>query len=361
MSQHSFSNPQAAEPELPPDDYCTPALVIFEERVLHNLRQTAQAAGGMHRLMPHLKTHRAPWIVRLLIENGVTAFKGSTVAEIEMAVEAGASKVLLSYPTASRNNILRFLACTRKNPEVEFSTLVDTPEAAEIWKKELTSSDTNVGLRVDLDPGLGRTGLLPGDKALDLARSIAEFAKFVGWHVYDGNVKGSVDERRGQVEALAAKVRDLNAKLAAEGIDADTVAGGSYTFDLWPEDVAAFVSPGSWTYSSAQHDIELQHLQWLPAAFVLTTVVSSRPGTMTLDAGCKAISPDKPLAERFRWDGAIRLMNEEHTVVSGESLAGQRLLLIPQHACTTAYMYDVAIVKTVSGTWETRPQLGSKR
>jgi hypothetical protein len=34
-------------------------------------------------------------------------------------------------------------------------------------------------------------------------------------------------------------------------------------------------------------------------------IVSAHAGTATLDAGSKAISPDKPMSERFRWPGKI--------------------------------------------------------
>ncbi len=55
-------------------------------------------------------------------------------------------------------------------------------------------------------------------------------------------------------------------------------------------------------------------------------------------------------------------MNEEHTVVEGDNLSvGDRVLLIPQHACTTAYLYDSALVKTIDGRWQRRPQMGSAR
>jgi hypothetical protein len=40
-------------------------LVVFENKVLHNLTRTAEACGGIERLMPHVKTHRAPWVVKL--------------------------------------------------------------------------------------------------------------------------------------------------------------------------------------------------------------------------------------------------------------------------------------------------------
>ncbi len=99
-----------AGPELPPDSTATPSFIVFEERVRHNLRRTAEACGGIGRLMPHLKTHRAPWMVELLLSQGVRAFKAATVAEVEMAVSAGAPHVTWAYPTASSANIARFVS-----------------------------------------------------------------------------------------------------------------------------------------------------------------------------------------------------------------------------------------------------------
>jgi D-serine deaminase-like pyridoxal phosphate-dependent protein len=70
--------------KLPNEPIETPCFLIYEDGVRHNLRRTAEAAGGIHRLMPHVKTHRAPWIVKLLLEEGVAAFKCATLAEVEM-------------------------------------------------------------------------------------------------------------------------------------------------------------------------------------------------------------------------------------------------------------------------------------
>jgi D-serine deaminase-like pyridoxal phosphate-dependent protein len=140
------------------------------------------------------------------------------------------------------------------------------------------------------------------------------------------------------------------------------IAGGSYTFDAWPHALADFVSPGSWAYSSAQHDLELRPLGWTPSAYVLATVISRNGATATLDAGSKAISPDKPLGERFRWDGKIVMMSEEHAVVeSADLVVGDRVMLLPRHACTTAYLYPRAMVLTTEGSWEMREQLGNRR
>lgn len=348
--------------ELPNEAIETPCFVIFEDEVRHNLRRTAAACGGVSRLMPHVKTHRAPWIVDLLLSEGVAAFKTATLAEVEMVLQAGAKNVTWAYPTVNAANVRRFVEAARHHADAELVGMVDSDLGLEIWRAALEDGPPNIRLRVDLDPGLGRSGAPLSATAVALARAVHSLGRLAGWHIYDGHVKGDLETRRSQVSALADKVAELQDLLRDKTITCDVVAGGSYTFDLWPADLVRYVSPGSWTYSSAQHDIELAHLGWHPAAFVLTTVISTRPGRATLDAGAKAISPDKPLADRFRSDGKIILMNEEHTVVESSHLrTGERVLLMPQHACTTAYLYDDALVRTSDGRWERRRQLGSAR
>jgi D-serine deaminase-like pyridoxal phosphate-dependent protein len=353
-----------ATPRYPyPDEECmTPCFVIFEDAVRHNLARTIVACGDVRRLMPHVKTHRASWIVRLLGELGVQAFKCATPAEVEMVLAAGAARVTWAYPAVNPANVGRLLAIARRYPQAHVTGMVDSAEGLAVWTAQLSETDVNVGLRVDIDVGMGRTGIAPTPAALELALAVNETARFVGWHVYDGHVKGDRDSRREKVSSSAASMAVLQENLRSRGIDVDIVAGGSYTFDLWPPELASYVSPGSWTFSSAQHDLELSDLGWLPAAFVLTTVTSLHDGTATLDAGSKAIAPDKGVAERFRWEGRILSMSEEHTVVeAGEFLIGDRLYLMPQHACTTAYLYDKALVMTSSGKWDYRAQLGCIR
>ena len=62
--------------------------------------------------------------------------------------------------------------------------------------------------------------------------------------------------RHARVAAIVEKVAALMHAADAEGLSTRLIAGGSYTFDLWPHTLADFVSAGSWTYLSAQHDLE---------------------------------------------------------------------------------------------------------
>lgn len=366
MPRHaaSPSGPQFLwqSPILPPASAETPAFVICEAGVLHNLDLAIAAAGGPDRLMPHVKTHRAGWIVEACRARGVDAFKSATLAEVALVAGAGAQTVTWAYPTVNPANIARLLDLARAHPKTHFAALIDSDTGLAVWRAALKDAPANIGLRVDLDPGMGRTGAPMNQSAVALARALADLGRLDGWHLYDGHLGGPRAGRIAAVAAEATALAALNRQLEGLGLNADLVAGGSYSFDLWPEHGARYVSPGSWTFSSDQHDQELAELAWMPAAFVLATVISRHGDTVTLDAGVKAISPDKPLAERFRTEGEIVLMSEEHSVVRGtDHQVGDRVLLLPRHACTTAYLYTQAWVHTRDGQWERRPQLGATR
>jgi len=133
---------QTAEPEqsvhrLPNEPVETPCFLIYEDAVRHNLRRTAEAAGGIDRLMPHVKTHRAPWIVKLLLEQGVTAFKCATLAEVEMVLENGGLSVTWAYPTVNAATLMRFVDLAKRFPDAQLIGLVDSERGISAWRETL--------------------------------------------------------------------------------------------------------------------------------------------------------------------------------------------------------------------------------
>jgi 3-hydroxy-D-aspartate aldolase len=354
------------DPTLPlPDfDVETPCFVVMESAVDHNLQQTAALAGGASRMVPHVKTHRSPWVVRHLVELGVTAFKTATPREVEMVLQAGAKEVVWSYPTPGPAAIARVVAAADTHPEARVTGLVDNELGLAAWLKALgVGQHPNVDLRVDIDPGMARTGAAMGDAAISLARAVSAAGRFGGWHVYDGHIQDlDLDARETKFLALQSQLDQMFEQAEQLGLPRDIVGGGSYTFSLWAKHTKARVSPGSWVYSNAQHQAEQPHRGWKVAAYVLATVLSERGGTLTLDVGSKAISPDMPMTKRFVGMEEIVSMKEEHTIATCPNLSpGDRVALVPRHTCTTAYLYRRALVLTRRGTWEYREQLGCER
>lgn len=351
--------------DLPRPDFpvSTPCFVILEDAVRHNLDQTATLAGGVDRLVPHIKTHRSPWLLDLQVRAGVTAFKAATLREVRLAADAQAKEVIWAYPTLNAAALSEFVDMARHYPATRFVGLVDSREGVQRWEEAVVTAPTNVGLRVDLDPGMGRTGISMDEKALELAVAVKDLGRWDGWHLYDGHIQDvDLNVRTQRVAQVQQRFAELAQRGVEQGCKDDLVAGGSYSFALWAKHTDARVSPGSWIYSSSQHQAELGDFGWKVGAYVLATVLSQRDGTVTLDAGSKAISPDMPLETRFYVDGRIRGIKEEHSIVETQSLTpGELVALVPRHACTTAYLYRNAWVQTQQGGWEQRPQLGCER
>lgn len=349
---------------MPPGQVETPCLIIDHQGVRDNLDAVLKLCGGAERLVPHVKTHRAPWLVADLVNMGLSAFKVATPAEVEMVLAAGAQECVWAYPSVNEAAIERVIAAARAHPTARVGALVHNAAGLEIWRRCLGSArPAPVQLRIDLDTGMHRTGLRIGDDAAAMARRISDDELFSGWHAYDGHITDAeIEHRRERVVSVAEDLFNFVEQAQPNAGPTDLIVGGSYTFDLWPQRPWLRVSPGSWVYSSLRHGIDLPHLGWHQAAFVLATVIRRDGGDATLDAGAKAIGADMPLGERFAWAGQIKLMSEEHSVVEDDhSHVGDRVLLTPGHACTTSYLYPVAWVRGLNGSWERREQLGSRR
>ena len=349
---------------MPPGEPMTPCLVIDHAAVRHNLERTAQAVGGVERLIPHVKTHRAPWLVADLLAQGVRVFKTATPAEVEMVLAAGAGEVLWAYPSVQGSAVERVIAAARQHPEARVSALVDSRPGFDLWHARLDGARPSpVRLYLDIDPGLGRSGVPFGPVARELAADLARAGVFAGWHLYEGHLHDPDRERRAAaVGRIASDLFDFLAEADPDPDASDIVAGSSYTFDLWPPHPRLRLSPGSWVFSSLRHARDLAHLGWRQGAYVLATVITGHGETVTLDAGLKAVGSDLPLGERFGWPDEIREMTEEYAVVgAAEMTIGERVLLTPGHACTTAYLYPEAWVRGLDGQWRIRPQMGIQR
>ena len=76
----------------------SPALVIYYDRLLDNIRRLKKMVGDDSRIRPHVKTNKMPEVCRLLQQHYITRFKCATIAEAEMLAQINAEDVLLAYP-----------------------------------------------------------------------------------------------------------------------------------------------------------------------------------------------------------------------------------------------------------------------
>lgn len=330
----------------------SPSLLIFEERLDHNLDWMIQTAGGVARLFPHMKTHKMAEVLRRFVQRGITRVKCATIAEAELAAREGMHEILIAHSLVGPKK-QRFQQLGQTYPAVHWSTLVDSMEEVESWAQFAQDQPFLIRLYVDINVGMDRSGHPVDDRLIRLVEKIQSFPNLhlEGFHVYDGHLRQSnLHERLDKIESGIAP---FYAFLEAHQLTHfRVVAGGSPAFPVHARHQNRFCSPGTGIFWDSGYGNSLPEQKFLPAALVLARVISKpAPGLITVDAGHKSMASENPLANRLTWlnaptDYHWKSQSEEHGVleVTDDSAyaLGDVLYGLPYHVCPTVNLYDEA-------------------
>ena len=342
------------------EDVFTPALIVYPEIVASNIARTLHLLGGdANRWRAHIKTAKLAYTLRMLVERGVSNFKCATTLELLVACRSGAADVLLAYPVIGAN-ARRVREVANQFPNVRISVLAENEEQVRQWR------GAAVGVFIDINPGMNRTGIEQGrtDQVVGIVRAVADAGlDFHGLHYYDGQY-GGLDEPQ-RTEAAHAGY-DLLLKLVSairgNGMSVpEVITAGTPTFPcslsykgFQQGGFIHRVSPGTIVYCDATSLAQLPcEYGYAPAVLVLTRVVS-RPhtGIVTCDAGHKAVSADAGVPTCVVV-GHLELTplapSEEHLPMALERGTpgpeiGEPLYLLPRHICPTVNNFDCALL-----------------
>jgi D-serine deaminase-like pyridoxal phosphate-dependent protein len=346
-------------------DALSPGLLVYPDLVDSNLQRMIARVGDANRLRPHIKTHKLPQIVARQVELGITKCKAATIAEAEMAADAGARDILLAAQLVGPN-VTRFLTLMRAFPDVAFSTLVDEPAVLAQLAESAAAAGQVIEVLLDLDIGQHRTGIAPGPKAVELYQQIGAHRalRAGGLHAYDGHLHQSdLAERTAASEEAFAPVIALRAELQRMGLPIPrVVCGGTPTFPIHAVREGVECSPGTCVLWDAGYAKKLPDLDFENAAVLITRVIS-RPtaNRICLDLGHKAVASEMPHPRVIfpaLPDARAVGHNEEHLVLetdrAGEFPIGTALYGLPWHICPTVALHDrVQVVRggRITETW----------
>ena len=341
------------------EDVLTPALAVYPEIVASNIARTLELLGGdADRWRVHIKTAKLSYTLRLLVERGVRNFKCATTLELLTACQSGASDVLVAYPVVGAN-ARRVREIADQFRRVRVSVLAENEMQVQQWE------GGSVGIFLDINPGMNRTGIEQSDasRTVALVRSIGNSGlEFRGLHYYDGQY-GDLPERERTAAAHAGydRLLELVSVIEREGTRVpEIVTAGTPTFpcSLSYEGFRRgnFIhraSPGTVVYHDATSLAQLPRgYGYMPAVLVLTRVVSHpHPGMVTCDAGHKSVSADAgvPTCVVVGHPELTPLgPSEEHLPMRSSNgtvpQIGEVLYLLPRHVCPTVNNFDCALL-----------------
>jgi len=334
----------------------TPALVLELDAFETNLRRLATAVAGRVRVRAHAKSHKCPEIARRQVAAGAVGVCCQKVSEAESMVEAGIADVLVTNEIVGAPKLERLAALARR---ARLGVCVDNPAHVAPLATAMRAADARLDVYVELEVGMGRCGVAPGEPALALARAVAAAPelRFAGLQAYHGRAQHlrSLEERRAVIRNAAVIVQNTRTLLHEAGVACPCVTGagsGSFMFEVeagaWDE-----IQPGSYVFM----DWDYAKNEWAPplprfehSLFVLTTVMSRpAPGLAVVDAGLKASSIDSGMPAVWERPGlAYTRASDEHGWIepaAGRARAalpglGDKLLLVPGHCDPTVNLYD---------------------
>ena len=347
--------------DLPP-----PAVLVDKSRLLANIEkmQRAATAAGI-RLRPHAKTHKSVAIAQCQIAAGAVGITVATVGEAEVFADHGIQNIRIAYPlpVSVAERIIALMSKTH------ISIVVDNATIAEHWSDLMCNARHRLDVLVKVDVGFHRCGInLRLHEAVSFISEIDQLQglRLCGLLSHAGQAydASTVQDMRGIARQEANTLRELAAEAKTAGASVQEISVGSTPtarFSL-EENQITEVRPGNYVFLDLTQ-VALQSATINSCALTVLSTIVSRPSTerLVIDAGSKTLSSDHARGTKanagfgailetnsettINQNLLIERLSEEHAVVSvngcDNSLGvGQRVRLIPNHACVVTNLAD---------------------
>lgn len=278
----------------------TPVLWVDLDLLERNIQQLSsylKEAGVSWR--PHTKGLKIPAIAHKMLDAGAIGVTCAKLSEAEVMAAGGVKDILVANQVVGKTKITR-LCALRRHADVMVS--VDDLENAKEISEHAIRSDGKIRILLELNIGMQRAGVEPGQRAAELACQLAnlkgiEFAGVMGW---EGHVVGVEDPlaKRAACERAIHSLVETADLIRRQSIPVQIVScGGSGSYKI-----TAHIPGVTEVQAGGAVLGDVTYRKWGAATdyalFVLSTV-TSRPALhrAILDAGRKTLNAEISMPE----------------------------------------------------------------
>lgn len=343
----------------PLDEIETPAVVVDLDVMERNMKTFAEFATEHNvALRSHSKTHKIPSLAHkqeeLTSGDGIVC---QTLGEAEVMAQNGINNIYLSYMVVERSKLDRliWLSSTLDN----FATTVDCQGNVDPLEAAAARHDEVVDVIVEVDIGLNRVGVKPGNPTVEFANYVCSkpHINLAGLMAYEGHINSKAENEEDYerlcheaMEELAATVNLLeDAGIAVGDIKVGSTGTSRYSGQ---HPVVTEINPGMYPFNDANVVSYGGPVTREDCALTVLTTIISNPADkrVIVDAGSKTMSMDIDQSPVTPTDQGLvyASSSEEHgwidiTGANQELAVGDRLKFIPPHVCTTVNLHDTLI------------------
>jgi D-serine deaminase-like pyridoxal phosphate-dependent protein len=270
-------------------DVVTPALVVDRDVLGANLAYMQSRLPGLHaRLRGHVKNHKSPHIARLQLEHGAFGICAATVWEAIVMVRAGADDVLIANQLVDPHKRRAAALLAR---EANVLVNVDDPGDAQALSEAAVAAGSMIGVLVEVDTGMHRSGVDSPDEALAIAQRVQALPRLRmdGLSGYEGHCSLEMDEaRRHQKQAAAmdyfVQVAD---ELESNGIPCPILSAAGTATAFWTGANPRITELQLGSYAAMDDYHYLMEPRFRKATSAVVTVISRRKDRVVLNLGKK--------------------------------------------------------------------------
>ena len=327
----------------------TPALLVDLGRMERNIgRMTDVFRSAGINWRPHTKGQKIPAIAHMEIAAGAIGITCAKLGEAEVMADAGIKDILIANQIVGSTKVARYMnLCARADVIVAVDNMQNVREL-EVAAREKA---VNPRVMVEVNLGMDRCGVMPGEPAVSLSREVAQseslrYAGLMGWEGHT-MVMPETPEKRHAVEK-AVGLLTMSAQMCQEaGLTVEIVScGGSGTFMIsaWLPGITEIQAGGGIFHDMVYAGAGLEH----EFALTVLATVTSRPASdrIVVDAGLKVMSEDPAAPHPIDLpEVESPLLHAEHGVMILKEPAesprlGDKVEFIVGYADTTVCLHD---------------------
>jgi len=279
---------------LPVSELDTPALLVDLDALERNIAaMAADIRGRGCGWRPHAKAHKCPAIAHKQLAAGAHGIAVAKVGEAEIFAAAGVRDILIANQIVGPIKTRRLAElCHHADVAVAVDSLagVDGLDAAG------RTAGTRPRVVIEVDTGMERCGVAPGQAAVELAKEIASRAhlRFAGVMAWEGQAMAMPPgpERDAEIVRACRSLVETAEAIRAAGIPVEIVSAGgtgTYLISAGIEGVTEVQAGGGIFGDLVYRDLEARVE---PALTLLTTCISRpAPDRIVVDAGRKSVDP----------------------------------------------------------------------